>query len=71
MAEPAVLTERALNRALLARQMLLARAAPMSVSAAAERLAGLQTQAPNPPYVASASCPSGTTCCCRTPTAAA
>jgi hypothetical protein len=51
MAEPAVLTERALNRALLARQMLLARAAPMSVSAATERLAGLQTQAPNPPYV--------------------
>ena len=51
MAEPTVLTERALNRALLARQMLLARAAPMSVIAAAERLAGLQAQAPNPPYV--------------------
>lgn len=46
-----VLTERALNRALLARQMLLARAAPMGISAAVERLAGLQTQAPNPPYV--------------------
>ncbi len=49
MAEP-VLTERALNRALLARQMLLARA-PLSLVAAVERLAGLQGQAPNPPYL--------------------
>lgn len=51
MAEAPVLNERELNRALLARQMLLARAAPMSVNAAIERLAGLQTQAPNPPYL--------------------
>jgi len=45
-----VLTERALNRALLARQMLLARA-PIGLAAAVERLAGLQSQSPNPPYI--------------------
>lgn len=50
MTDAAMLTERALNRALLARQMLLARA-PIGLAAAVERLAGLQTQAPNPPYI--------------------
>lgn len=45
-----VLTERALNRALLARQMLLARAAGASIGAAVEHLLGLQAQDPLPPY---------------------
>ena len=45
------LTRRALNRALLARQHLLARA-DLSVFAAVEHLFGLQTQAPAPPYYA-------------------
>jgi hypothetical protein len=40
---------RALNRAALARQMLLERA-DCDVVGAVERLAGIQTQAPNPPY---------------------
>lgn len=45
-----VLSRRALNRALLARQMLLQRA-PLSTEAAIEHLVGLQAQAPNAPYV--------------------
>ena len=47
---PTVLSTRALNRAVLARQMLLARA-ELSPLKAIERLVGLQAQLPNPPYV--------------------
>jgi hypothetical protein len=46
----ATLSLRALNRATLARQMLLERR-KVSVTQAIERLAGLQAQAPNPPYI--------------------
>lgn len=46
-----VLDERALNRATLARQMMLGREAIPAV-AAVERLVGLQAQAPVPPYFA-------------------
>src|SRR5688572_23115016 len=46
----AVLSRRALNRATLARQMLLARR-KATVVQAVEKLAGLQAQAPNPPYI--------------------
>lgn len=45
-----VLTRRELNRALLARQMLLERA-PLAIPAAMQRLVGLQAQAPNAPYI--------------------
>lgn len=44
------ITTRALNRALLARQLLLA-ASPLSPLAAISHLLGLQAQLPNPPYV--------------------
>ena len=45
-----ILTLRELNRATLARQMLLDQK-PLPVSDAVERLAGLQAQVPNPPYI--------------------
>ncbi len=48
--DPGSLTQRQLNRALLARQLLLARS-PLSPLDAIEHLAGLQAQVPRPPYI--------------------
>jgi hypothetical protein len=49
MAAP-VLSQRALNRAILDRQLLLRRS-PLPVADAIEHLVGMQSQAPQPPYV--------------------
>ncbi len=46
-----VLSARELNRATLARQMLLERADGVAVPAAVERLAGMQAQEPKPPFI--------------------
>ncbi len=46
-----VLSARELNRATLARQMLLKRAADVAVPAAVERVGGMQAQEPKHPYI--------------------
>jgi len=46
-----VLSARELNRATLARQMLLERAEDVAVPAAVERLGGTQAQEPKPPFI--------------------
>ena len=48
---PAVLSSRELNRATLARQMLLARAGDVAVPAAVERIGGMQAQEPKHPFL--------------------
>src|SRR5579872_687704 len=48
---PPLLSRRALNRALLARQLLLSRS-DLDVVSAVTRLVGLQAQTPNAPYIA-------------------
>jgi hypothetical protein len=48
---PIKLSERALNRALLARQLLLRRSS-LTALAVVEHLVGLQAQTPNAPYIA-------------------
>lgn len=47
---PPTLTRRDLNRATLARQLLL-QPSPLSIIEAVEQVAGLQAQIPNPPYI--------------------
>jgi hypothetical protein len=49
-AQPAILDQRSLNRALLARQLLLERV-EQPAAAVIEHLVGMQSQAPNAPYV--------------------
>lgn len=51
MGATAVLSARELNRATLARQMLLERAEDLAVPAAVQRLAGMQAQEPKHPFV--------------------
>jgi hypothetical protein len=52
MTRPPILSDRQLNRALLARQHLLGRTADLDARAMTTHLVGLQAQAPDAPYVA-------------------